>query len=49
MIIKNAMVFQEDGTFLKKDIYVEKGFLVSREEEVTDKIIKIIQERREKK
>ena len=31
------MTFQEDGTFLKKDIYVEKGFLVSREEEVTDK------------
>ncbi|HJD35320.1 MAG TPA: N-acetylglucosamine-6-phosphate deacetylase [Candidatus Blautia ornithocaccae] len=37
MIIKNAMVFQEDGTFQKKDIYLEKGFLVSSEEEVTDK------------
>ena len=37
MIIKNAMTFQEDGTFLKKDIYIEKGFFVSSEEEVTDK------------
>lgn len=39
MIIKNAMVFQKDGTFLKKDIYIEKGFLVSSEEEVTDKTV----------
>ena len=37
MIIRNAMVFQEDGTFLKKNIYIEKGFLVSSEKEVTDK------------
>ena len=25
MIIKNGLVFQEDGTFVPKDIYIHKG------------------------
>lgn len=36
MIIKNGFVFQEDGTFEKKDLYVENGLLVFSEKEVTD-------------
>ena len=37
MIIKNGSVFQEDGTFEKKDLYVENGKIVSSIDEVTDK------------
>ena len=37
MIIKNGSVFQEDGTFEKKDLYVENGKIVSSIEEVTDR------------
>ena len=29
MIIKNGFIFQEDGTFKKKDLYVENGKIVS--------------------
>ena len=36
MIIKNGFVFQENGTFEKKDLYVENGKIVSSIEEVTD-------------
>lgn len=36
MIIKNGLVFQEDGTFLQKDLYIENGMIVSSEAEVTD-------------
>lgn len=39
MIIKNGLVFQEDGTFQKKDLYTENGFLVSSEKEVSDKTV----------
>lgn len=37
MIIKNGLVFQEDGSFAKKDLYVENNKIVSSIEEVTDK------------
>lgn len=37
MIIKNGLVFQEDGTFVKKDLYIENGTFVASEEEVSDK------------
>lgn len=37
MIIRNGLVFQEDGTFAKKDLYVENHKIVSSPEEVTDK------------
>lgn len=37
MIIKNGMVFQEDGTFRKQDLYTEGGFLVASEAEVRDR------------
>lgn len=36
MIIKNGMVFQEDGTYAQKDLYVEKGMIVASKEELTD-------------
>lgn len=39
MIIKNGAVFQEDGTFQVKDIYVENHKIVASEEEVTDKTV----------
>lgn len=29
MIIKNGLVFQEDGSFVKKDLYIENGRLVA--------------------
>ena len=28
MIIKNGSVYQEDKTFVKKDLYIENGFIV---------------------
>lgn len=37
MIIRNGKVFQEDGTYREMDLYVEKGRLVSCEQEVSDK------------
>ena len=36
MIIKNGRVFQEDGTFAEKDIYIEGKRFVSTKEEVID-------------
>lgn len=39
MIIKNGAVFQEDGTFAVKDIYVENHKIVASEAEVTDKTV----------
>ena len=36
MIIKNGRVFQEDGTFTEKDLYIEGKRFVSTKEEVTD-------------
>ncbi len=33
MIIKNGFVFQEDGTFLQKDLYVENDRIVASEAE----------------
>lgn len=39
MIIKNGFVFQEDGTFLKKDLYVKNDRIVASEAEVTDKTV----------
>lgn len=37
MIIKNGLVFQEDGSFVKKDLYIEEGRFVATEAEVSDK------------
>ena len=37
MIIKNGFVFQEDGTFEKKDLFIEAGKIVSSSQEVLDK------------
>lgn len=39
MIIRNGEVFQEDGTFQVKDIYVENHKIVAGESEVTDKTV----------
>ena len=39
MIIKNGLVFQEDGTFVPKDIYIHKGKIVSSESETEDKSV----------
>ena len=39
MIIKNCMVFQEDGTFRKQDLYTENGLIVASEEETSDKTV----------
>ena len=36
MIIKNGLVFQEDGTFEKKDLYIENGKIVASKAEVSD-------------
>ena len=35
MIIKNGLVFQEDGSFAKKVLYIENGRFVSAEAEVS--------------
>ncbi len=37
MIIKNGLVFQEDGSFVKKDLYIEEDRFVATEAEVSDK------------
>ncbi len=37
MIVKGGWVYQEDKTFAKKDIYVEKGRIVDGPEAVTDR------------
>lgn len=37
MIIKNGLVFQEDGSFAKKDLYIENGRFAATEEEISDK------------
>ena len=37
MIIKNGRVFQEDGTFAEKDLYIEGKRFVSTKEEVIDR------------
>lgn len=39
MIIKNGLVFNEDGFFEKKDVYINDGIIVSSVDEVTDKTI----------
>lgn len=37
MIIKNGRVFQEDKTFVKKDLYLENGKVVESPDQVSDK------------
>lgn len=37
MIIRNGTVFEEDGTFRVRDVYVDNHKIVSTKEEVTDK------------
>lgn len=37
MIIKGGLVYQEDKTFGKKDLYIENGKIVERLEEVSDR------------
>ncbi|WP_250278213.1 N-acetylglucosamine-6-phosphate deacetylase [[Clostridium] colinum] len=37
MIIKNGLVFNENNTFEKKDIYIENGIIVNNIQEVIDK------------
>lgn len=37
MIIKNGLVYQEDKTFAKRDLYIEDGKIVEGPEQVTDK------------
>lgn len=37
MIIKNGKVYQEDRTFVKKDLYIENGKIVESADEVSDK------------
>lgn len=37
MIVKNGLVFQEDKTFAKKDLYIEDGRIVESLEEVKDR------------
>lgn len=39
MIIKNGLVFQEDGTFVQKDVYINDGKIVSSESETDDKSV----------
>lgn len=36
VIIRNGLVFQENGTYRKQDLYIEKGRIVSSSREVTD-------------
>ena len=36
MIIKNGSVYQEDKTFVKKDLYIENGFIVESAGQITD-------------
>ena len=37
MIIKNADVYTEDGTFVPKDIYIEGEYFVSSRENISDR------------
>ena len=37
MIIRNGLVFQEDGTFRKEDVYIENHKITDSEDKVTDK------------
>lgn len=37
MIIKNGSVYQEDKTFIKKDLYIENGIIVESAGQVTDR------------
>lgn len=37
MIIRNGSVFQEDGSYRIQDVYIENGYIVTSEQEVTDK------------
>ncbi len=39
MIIKNALVYTEDGCFVKQDIYIKDGWFVSEDEVVRDKFV----------
>ncbi|MCM1219170.1 MAG: N-acetylglucosamine-6-phosphate deacetylase [Lachnospiraceae bacterium] len=39
MIIKGGLVFQEDKTFAKKDLYVEKGRIAADSSQVTDDVV----------
>ena len=40
MIIKNGRVFQEDGTFAEKDLYIEgKRFVSTKEEVINQEVI----------
>ena len=39
MIIRNGEVFQEDGTFCVKDVYIENNKIVEDESLVTDKTV----------
>lgn len=39
MIIKNGFVFQEDGTFVKKDLYISGDRIVADESHLTDKTV----------
>ena len=36
MIIQNGLVFQENKSFRKRDLYIEKGRIVSDADELTD-------------
>jgi N-acetylglucosamine-6-phosphate deacetylase len=36
VIIKNGSVYQEDKTFVKKDLYIENGFIVESAGQITD-------------
>ena len=37
MIIRNGRVFQEDKTFIKKDLYLENGRIVESPDGLTDR------------
>ena len=37
MIIRNGLIFQEDGTFRKEDVYIENHKITDSEDKVTDK------------
>ena len=37
MIIRNGLVFREDGTFRREDLFVENHKIVTCEEAVTDR------------
>lgn len=39
MIIRNGLVFEEDKTFSKRDLYIENGRIVASADEVTDQTV----------